>query len=120
MRKVVTILTLCVTVYSFGQDEQFSQYYDASLYLNPGFNGIYNDAAFHMTHKRQLQSAEIINALTQVSFLFPIKPSKTERAIGGVGMLAFNQHSAFRGLFDRSEVLMNYAPYLKFVTHVGM
>ena len=120
MKKLLTIWILFSCIYTFGQDEQFSQYYAASLYLNPGFNGIYNDAAFHMNHKRQLQSTEVINELTQVSFLFPIKPkSKIERAIGGVGLMAFNQKSGFRGIYDRSSVFLNYAHNLKFGTLGG-
>lgn len=123
MRRILTISLLLCGICSFAQDEQFSQYYAASLYLNPGFNGIYNDAALHMNHKRQLQSGgdrAVINELTQVSFIFPIKPkSKTDRAIGGVGLMAFNQKSGFRGVYDRSSIFLNYAHNLKFGTLGG-
>ena len=74
MRKLTTILFLLLAGILWGQEAQFSQYYAASLYLNPGFNGIYNDMSVHMNHKRQLQAGEIVNELTQVSFIFPIKP----------------------------------------------
>ena len=124
MRIFLTISLLFYCLISFGQDEQFSQYYSASLYLNPGFNGIYDDAAIHMNHKRRLQSGvgdrDVINELTQVSFIFPIKPqSKTERAIGGIGLMAFNHKEGFRGIYDRSSVFLNYAHNLTFGTLGG-
>ena len=120
MKKLLTISALIFSWCTYSQDEQFSQNYAASLYLNPGFNGIYNDAAFHMNHKRQLQSSEIVNEQTQVSLLLPIKgKSRAQRAIGGVGLMAFNQKSGFRGIYDRSSVFLNYAHNLKFGTLGG-
>lgn len=110
-----TILLLFVTIMSFGQEAQFSQYYAASLYLNPGFNGIYNDMSVHMNHKRQLQTGEIVNELTQVSFIFPIKPKGSlEQSLGGAGIMAFNEKSGFRGIYERNSVFVNYAHNLKF------
>ncbi|MEM6642386.1 MAG: PorP/SprF family type IX secretion system membrane protein [Bacteroidota bacterium] len=117
MRNIATILFLISVLIINAQDNQFSQYYSASLYLNPGFNGIYQDVAVHMNHKRQLQSAEVINELTQVSLILPIKPkSKTERSIGGAGLMAFREQSGFQGIYDRSSVFFNYAHNLKFGT----
>ncbi|SNS41152.1 type IX secretion system membrane protein, PorP/SprF family [Ekhidna lutea] len=115
MKKITTILLCLLSALAFGQDAQFSQYYAASLYLNPGFSGIYNDPSIHLNHKRQLQSVDIVNELTQVSFIFPLKPQgKVEQSIGGAGIMAFNEKSGFRGIYERNSVFANYAHNLKF------
>lgn len=115
MRKTATILLLISALFLNGQEVQFSQYYAASLYLNPGFNGIYNDMSVHMNHKRQLQTGEIVDELTQVSFIFPIKPKGSlEQSIGGAGIMAFNEKSGFQGIYERSSAFVNYAHNLKF------
>ncbi|MEQ6167353.1 PorP/SprF family type IX secretion system membrane protein [Ekhidna sp. MALMAid0563] len=115
MKRIATILFLISSMLLNGQEAQFSQYYAASLYLNPGFSGIYNDASIHMNHKRQLQSVDVINELTQVSFIFPIKPNGPyERSIGGAGIMAFNEKSGFRGVYERSSIFANYAHNIKF------
>ena len=73
MKKFTTILLFFCSAYGLAQDAQFSQYYAASLYLNPAFSGIYNAPSLHMNHKRQVQSVDVINELPQVSFIFEIK-----------------------------------------------
>ncbi len=115
MKKTIAILLLIVSTKVVGQDAQFSQYYAASLYLNPAFSGIYNDPSIHMNHKRQLQSVDVVNELTQVSFIFPIKPKGSlEQSLGGVGIMAFNEKSGFQGVYQRNSVFLNYAHNLKF------
>ena len=115
MKKLLTISCVVLSGLLFGQEAQFSQYYAASLYLNPGFNGIYNETSLHLNHKRQIQSAEIVNELTQVSFLFPIKEKGTiDNTIGGFGLMAFNEKGGFRGFYERTSIFLNYAHNLKF------
>ncbi|MEO9871469.1 PorP/SprF family type IX secretion system membrane protein [Ekhidna sp.] len=115
MKRLITILLLIFAAKALSQDAQFSQYYAASLYLNPAFSGIYKDASLHMNHKRQLQSADLLNELTQVSFIFPIKPKGSlEQSLGGVGVMAFNEKSGFQGIYERNSVFLNYAHNLKF------
>ena len=115
MKKFTTILLFFCSAYGLAQDAQFSQYYAASLYLNPAFSGIYNDPSLHMNHKRQVQSVDVINELTQVSFIFPIKPQgKLEQSVAGAGIMAFNEKSGFQGIYDRNSVFLNYAQNLKF------
>lgn len=114
-KNIFAISFALLSMNALGQEAQFSQYYAASLYLNPGFNGIYNEASVHMNHKRQLNSGELINELTQVSFIFPIKPKGSlEQSIGGAGIMAFNEKSGFRGIYERNSVFVNYAHNLKF------
>ena len=115
MKKITAILLFIISIKVMGQDAQFSQYYAASLYLNPAFSGIYNDPSVHMNHKRQLQSVDFINELTQVSFIFPIKPKGSlEQSLGGVGIMAFNEKSGTKGIYERNSVFLNYAHNLKF------
>ncbi|WP_421763594.1 PorP/SprF family type IX secretion system membrane protein [Ekhidna sp.] len=115
MKNIILILALCLTSRVFAQDAQFSQYFAASLYLNPAFSGIYNDPSVHLNHKRRLQSVDVINELTQVSFIFPIKPNgQFEQSIGGAGIMAFNEKSGFQGVYERNSVFVNYAHNMKF------
>ncbi len=115
MKRIITILLLLQSIGILAQDAQFSQYYAASLYLNPAFSGIYNDPSVHMNHKRQLQSVDNINELTQVSFVFPIKPAGSiEQSIGGAGIMAFNEKSLFKGIYERNSIFLNYAHNIKF------
>ena len=97
------------------QDTQFSQYFSASLFLNPAFAGVYNEPALHMNHKRQVQSVDVINELTQVSFIFPLKPGGAyERSIGGIGLMAYNERSGINGVFQNSAAFLTYAHNFKF------
>ena len=116
MKKITTTILLALSLSgSYSQELQFSQYYAASLYLNPGFNGIYNNASVHLNHKRLLQTNEIVEEITQVSFIFPIKPKgSVEQSLGGVGLMAFNEKRGFQGIDETNAVFLNYAHNLKF------
>lgn len=93
------------------QDTQFSQYFSASLFLNPAFAGVYNDPSLHMNYKKQLQTLDIFTELTQVSFVFPIKqPGRADRSIGGFGLMAFSEESGITG----SPVIQNSAAFLTY------
>jgi len=116
MKKILT--TISIIFYCLmgnSQELQFSQYYAASLYLNPGFNGIYNSSSLHLNHKRQLQTGDIVNEITQVSLVFPIKAKGSfEQPIGGFGLMAFNEKRGFQGIDETNSVFLNYAHNLKF------
>jgi hypothetical protein len=65
MRKIIAYISLFICSGSlFAQDTQFSQYFSASLFLNPAFAGVYNDPSLHMNHKRQLQGVDVTTELT--------------------------------------------------------
>jgi type IX secretion system PorP/SprF family membrane protein len=116
MKKVahIVLLVLIASV-AHAQNSQFSQYFAASLYLNPAFNGIYNNPSIHMNHKRQAQDAEAINELTQVSLIFPVKPQgKLERSIGGAGIMLYSENSGPQGIQTINSAFLNYAHNLKF------
>ena len=116
MRKIVLYISLLLISKSvISQDTQFSQYFSASLFLNPAFAGVYNDPSLHMNHKRQLQGVDVLNELTQVSFIFPIKPGGNyERSIGGFGIMAYNERNGINGVFQNSAAFLTYAHNFKF------
>lgn len=117
MRKIISLicLNLMIVLFSNAQEAQFSQFYAASLFLNPAFSGIYNEPSLHMNHKRSLQQLPVVNELTQVSFILPIKPGgKEERSMGGVGVMAYNEKSGIDGVFRKDAAFFNYAHNLKF------
>ncbi len=116
MRRIgLYILTILMLRTVAAQDLQFSQYFSASLFLNPAFAGVYNDPSLHMNHKRQLQAVDVLNELTQVSFIFPIKPGGSyERSIGGIGLMAYNERSGINGVFENSAAFLTYAQNFKF------
>ncbi|MFK7952657.1 MAG: PorP/SprF family type IX secretion system membrane protein [Ekhidna sp.] len=117
MKKIISLLSLYFIIvhFSTSQESQFSQYYAASLFLNPAFSGISNDPSLHTNHKRQMQQLQILNELTQVSFILPLKPNgKLERSIGGVGVMVYNEKSGIDGVFQKDAAFLNYAHNLKF------
>jgi len=118
MRKLFLFCFINFLAFSVkSQDGQFSQYFAASLYLNPAFNGIYNNSSLHINHKRQFQSGEeqLLNELTQVSLIFPIKPNGAlERSIGGAGLMVYSDKSGPAGIQQIDGAFLNYAHNFKF------
>ena len=54
MKKILPLLILIGAVYTVrGQDPQFSQYYQAPLYVNPGFAGITPQQRVVFNHRIQ-------------------------------------------------------------------
>ena len=116
MKRILPFILLSLVTWTLkAQDTQFSQYFSASLYLNPGFAGVYNDPALFFNHKTQVPATEQQLELTQVSFVFPLKPQgKLEKAIGGVGLMAYSETSGFQGVFKNTGAFLTYAHNLKF------
>jgi type IX secretion system PorP/SprF family membrane protein len=56
MKKLLPILFLILSLSARAQDPQFSQYYQAPLYLNPGFTGITPQQRFVANHRIQWPS----------------------------------------------------------------
>lgn len=54
MKNILMIIAVnCIGVALHAQDPEFSQYYAAPLYLNPGFTGTANDHRFIANHRNQ-------------------------------------------------------------------
>ncbi len=117
MKKFVILSLIVFSGYALqAQDQQFSQYFSASLFLNPAFAGVYNFPSAHMNHKRQLSDQALsVNELTQVSIVIPVKPrGKMEKSIGGFGIMAYNEKSGPNGLFQNNAAFLTYAHNFKF------
>src|SRR5690349_11013028 len=56
MKRLLLIGFLAVAMQAFAQDPQFSQYYQAPLYLNPGFTGITQQQRVVANHRIQWPS----------------------------------------------------------------
>lgn len=113
MRKIITyiVFTLALPFFGSGQDTQFSQYFSASLFLNPAFSGVYNEPSLQLNYKKQTQTLQIFTELSQVSFVFPIKkPGLSSRSLGGVGLMAYTEESGIQG----SPVVKNSAAFLTY------
>ena len=68
MRKLMYIALILISFQSFGQDPQFSQYYSAPMYLNPGFAGsTYDSRAIVNT---RIQWPELPQAFTTYAFSY--------------------------------------------------
>lgn len=88
---IVSFMIIAAAYESKGQNEQFSQYYNSSLFLNPTFAGTPPDIQVGLSHKRQLQASGISNELSQFSLLYPIvSKGFNARQFGGVGVTALN------------------------------
>lgn len=53
MKKILVVLGVLISVTAFGQDPQFSQYYQSPTYLNPGFTGITPQQRLVLNHRLQ-------------------------------------------------------------------
>lgn len=56
MKRLFTILCWLVSLMSFAQDPEFSQYYSAPLYLNPAFSGTASDHRLIANYRNQWPS----------------------------------------------------------------
>ncbi|MFD0998367.1 type IX secretion system membrane protein PorP/SprF [Ohtaekwangia kribbensis] len=56
MKKYIVFIFLCAGFVATGQDPHFSQYYQAPLYLNPGFTGITPQQRLVVNHRIQWPS----------------------------------------------------------------
>lgn len=118
MRQVFTYISiLLLPVLVKGQDSQFSQYFSASLFLNPAFSGVYNDPSFHMNFNKQNRTLGIVSELTQVSFVFPIKQKgRSGRSLGGFGLMVFSEQSGINGkpVIKKTAGFVTYGHNFKF------
>lgn len=80
------------SLHLYGQEAQFSQFYSASLFLNPAFAGATNGMSISVNYRAQPLTSNVSNELQQVSFQMPIyKGSASDSRLGGVGLTLFNQ-----------------------------
>jgi len=107
--KIVTISLLCI-VNAYSQDIEFSQYFNASLYLNPAFAGVYTKPTLNINYRMIGAGTETEQQLGQASFVLPIIVQGAEaRQIGGVGISGYYRKTGLRGNLDVSGIMLNYA-----------
>lgn len=109
MIRKLTILTIVIfgLLSLKGQELQFSQYYAASLYLNPAFAGVYGSPNFSINYRQQTPGLAGKEALMQASFVFPITIGDFSEQIGGVGITASNSQQL--GAINVSGYYLSYA-----------
>ncbi|MEL7223069.1 MAG: PorP/SprF family type IX secretion system membrane protein, partial [Bacteroidota bacterium] len=103
------------------QQVQFSQYYSASLHLNPAIAGIYLTPSFHVGYRRQISnvnasrgSDRFINDLSQTSLILPIKKKDTYgMPLGGIGIVLYNNGAGPGGGLKTNGIMVNYAHNLQ-------
>ena len=84
MKRVLTIILICiVSLATYGQDPQFSQYYAAPLYLNPAFAGTSAGHRFIANYRNQWPNLSNGFVTYAVSYDYNIDELKS-----GVGLIA--------------------------------
>ncbi len=112
MKKILTISLFLVSQCILGQTVQFSQYYSASLHLNPAVAGIYQEPSFHASHRRQIseKGTQVVNNLSQASVILPIKSKgRFQKMFGGVGAMAYREDAGVPGVYVTNGFFVNYA-----------
>jgi type IX secretion system PorP/SprF family membrane protein len=74
------LLLVAVIPQAFGQDPQFSQYYQAPLYLNPGFTGITPQQRFVLNHR--IQWPNLPQAFSTYAFSYDIFVNELRSGFG--------------------------------------
>lgn len=111
---------LHIVFYSFApvllwaQEYEFSQYYTASLYLNPAFAGVYTTPTLNANYRQQSFGIEFQQQQSQVSFVLPIIMSggSEARQFGGVGISGYNISRGLDGIEQISGAQLTYAQTL--------
>ncbi|MEL6556631.1 MAG: PorP/SprF family type IX secretion system membrane protein [Bacteroidota bacterium] len=120
MRKIffyiLIAIFVCITaIDSHAQQVQFSQYYSASLHLNPAIAGIYSTPSFHVGYRRQISGnpdsdERFINDLSQASLILPVKKKRSiGMPNGGIGILGYTNSAGPEGGIKTVGVFVNYA-----------
>lgn len=82
MRAVAVIFLTMMSFSLFGQDPEFSQYYSAPLYLNPGFAGTASDHRFIANYRNQWPS--ITNGFVTYAFSYDYNLANLNSGVGAL------------------------------------
>ncbi len=108
---IFLILSICSA--AFTQQVQFSQYYSASLHLNPAIAGIYQEPSFHISYRQQVSDRSnegVVNNLSQASIILPVKKKgRMKKMLGGFGAMVYNNSAGLEGVFTTNGAFINYA-----------
>lgn len=91
---IACLVLLLVTKGAKAQDAFFSQYYAASLYLNPAMAGKETNFTFNSNYRSQWNSVTAPYTTTQISVISPFHKGKfNKKQRGGIGATMFNDRA---------------------------
>ncbi|MFA0963288.1 PorP/SprF family type IX secretion system membrane protein [Roseivirga sp. BDSF3-8] len=103
---------LCINHHSQAQDAVFSQYYNASLYLNPALAGFDRNTSVQMNYRSQWNQLNFPYTTSQVSLIMPYyadKHAKPYGHIGGVGLSVYNDQAGNGNNFSTFGANLSFA-----------
>lgn len=111
------IIAILFSLQCDAQQVQFSQYYSASLHLNPAIAGIYLSPSFHIGYRRQVSGSQttggserFINDLSQASLILPINKKRAfGMPSGGIGIVLYTNGAGPAGGIKTNGIMVNYA-----------
>ena len=81
-----------------GQDQHFSQYYNAPLYLNPAMTGVEGDIYFGVNYRSQWARLEAPYESGQFAIIHPLMVRGSQfKHVGGIGLSAFSESAGENG-----------------------
>lgn len=111
--KLVLVCFFCMTAFHvFGQDPQFSQYYQCPLYLNPGFTGITPEQRAVANHRIQWPS--LPQAFSTYAFSYDIFVNELR---SGFGLLFTTDKMGSAG-WRTTTVGLNYSYKIKLTSKI--
>ncbi|MES2733486.1 MAG: PorP/SprF family type IX secretion system membrane protein, partial [Bacteroidota bacterium] len=109
----VSLLHFCPAAQA--QDPHFSQYYAATLYLNPALAGVEKDIVFSLNHRTQWRSLGFAQNTSQFSFIAPISHKNPRRMHPySLGLSAYNDVAGENGSFSIMGAHVSFAYNLPF------
>lgn len=109
LNKIILLIGVIISLKSYGQDPQFSQFYATSLYLNPAFTG--NTEVGRLSGVYRNQWASIPGAFVSYSFAYDYNLSNVN---SGVGLMVTQDKAGSGGLkFTNVAGLYSYAFQIK-------
>lgn len=118
---LITLLITGIFTIKFGNTEAqapaFSQYYAASLFLNPALAGEEGDWTFGLNHRSRIDNNVYPYALSQFSMVVPLRMSRYRHNkkffrngyIGGLGLTVYNEASGYHSELQTSGFLGTFA-----------
>jgi len=108
---------LTISRLGYGQDPVFSQFYNASLYLNPALAGDEENPMLSAGYRSQWKTIHFPYTTSRISLLYPLYKDKHRRPAGhwgGVGVSVFNDQSGVEKNFKTTGANVALAYNLQF------
>lgn len=107
---LIGILLLFSGILAKGQDPVFSQFYNASMYLNPALAGLEREVMAGINYRSQWQSIGVPFTTFQITYVHPIiKRGVRPIHLGGVGVSLLNDRTGENGEFNQLGALFTGA-----------